>query len=158
VQEHHVIDPFISTPLGQNPLELAGLTTTPFVDDRGQARAAQRRKGAHPNSQREEDIHHGQVTALRDAPGLVPGSSQVILAEIHDDGVQPTDLEPLDDTSTVVGDQQPNNDAVDIQRLFEDRAFEGQLLRFIAQRMDPPHRPDSHVYSEEDNPPTYRPV
>ena len=51
--------------------------------------------------------------------------------------------------------------AVDIQRLFEDRAFEGELLNFLAQRMDP-HR--SRVGEDEDEfdlgsvapPPTYR--
>lgn len=46
-----------------------------------------------------------------------------------------------------------------IRRLFEDRRFEGELLSFIAQRMDPPRE-----YRHEDDlsegsaapPPTYR--
>jgi len=47
---------------------------------------------------------------------------------------------------------------MDLQRLFEDRRFEGQLLTLIAQRMDPP---GAHGYEDEFEgsvmpPPTYR--
>jgi hypothetical protein len=44
---------------------------------------------------------------------------------------------------------------VNIQRLFEDRTFEGELLHFLAQRMDHPRQPPPGS-SEDDHPPTYR--
>ena len=49
--------------------------------------------------------------------------------------------------------------AVDIQRLFEDRAFEGELLNFLAQRMDPRRPRDGEDEDELGSvapPPTYR--
>lgn len=66
-------------------------------------------------------------------------------------------------------DRSPTNQIVstnpiDIQRLFEDRAFEGELLRFISQRMDPPPPgnqppgPPRSPSDDQEDVPTYRPL
>jgi len=145
-----------------------GLIATPFVYDR------QREKGesagnlsALPREEVDADILYlGDEKAASVHEGSnsgtdpVAGSSQAAGAEYEHSS--PTEQRssslPQPNDPTVHGEQPSPANPVDIQRLFEDRAFEGQLLRFIAQRMDPPPRPDSPVYSEEDNPPTYRPV
>lgn len=68
----------------------------------------------------------------------------------------PTSSTTTGNASTSEGGTTPRSNSMNIQRLLEDRAFEGELLRFIAQRMDPP-RPSSSREEGDDSPPVYRP-
>lgn len=56
-------------------------------------------------------------------------------------------------------DDVDSQDPASIRRLFEGREFEGELLQFLVQRMDPPSRVSrTDDVESEDTPPTYRPA
>jgi len=171
MREHHTIDPFGVTPRNR------GTLVTPFIMDNeqsgGDARRETGRKGGLPvlpTNEISSTIYHGdeKVTSVHEGstsgydasdPAVPSGSSQapVISSERSSAGRQADNPRP--ESSSMHAEEQDRANPVDLQRLFEDRAFEGQLLQFIARRMDPPRRTGSPAFSEEeDSPPTYRPA
>jgi hypothetical protein len=179
----HIIEPFVSTLGPQNPrqgkirssLVDSGLITTPFTFDENETWIQNQAKKDDPTP-----LPMSEVQA-----GVYVGDGRTVSMDEAGEGLRTTDLVertnqnenvlletesitnvldrphsyselPADNRSTANGPQGAAN-SFDILRIFEDRAFEGEILRLIAQRMDPvlPH-PTSPVDSE-DRPPTYRP-
>lgn len=176
-RSHRDIDPFVSSPGNQDgatgTLENNLLTVTPFVQHPRLIgrRASNGEKGvlpALPSAEATTALLSGDEKAISLFEGVASSSggsdpsadpSRELNAsplEHESAPIRESTPDPTDDASPNGRNMQPSSNPVDIQRLFEDRAFEGQLLQFIAQRMDPPRRADSPAFSE-DSPPTYRP-
>jgi hypothetical protein len=157
-----MIDPFVSNP--RRVLENTGLTATPFVPESGRKGGTGEKVDlpALPGSETVSAFHANDEKAasrgVQESDSTSNSDPRAGSSRADEQQPSPTQRSTLTppNRSTTRGDEQGPANPVDIQRLFEDRAFEGQLLHFIAQRMDPPHRSGS-PYSEEDSPPTYRP-
>lgn len=112
------------------------------------ARISSRRLGSQSNKARKGQPRNGISSQNAITPERPSTTQSIELLP----GSETPELSPPFRSESPAGQ---NMATIDIQRLFENREFEGRLLQFISERMDPRRRSNSPEQSDI-QPPSYR--